>query len=544
MTSTQKVNNVQHEGSIIGPRNAVQNVSTLVAHQTSNAGKSKYPISVQQPPPQAASSNSSGAGDIHGTISVPPFSLASSGKKLNPAPAASSHSALTNVVDVENVSSTSSTFCTNLHFSPSSISQNRHPTASLPFLPPPAESSLRSSVRPPSQSAFSQSIFSGDYIQQSYGDIHSGNPLEDFLQFPEAASECSQFDQSAANCGLVGDHSKPEDWSDWAHQLAPEEDSLAASWNNFLAVEGDGDPGLNTIYETQNLPNTDSFLSQRQLSEEYQAPRGDNQLAASSTLSGTGNSNKPRLRWTPELHEGFVEAVKKLGGADKATPKGVLKIMNVEGLTIYHVKSHLQKYRIAKYMPDQTEVKSSGSVGQEESNSSDKLPVLDLKTGMQITEALRLQMEVQKKLHEQLEIQRSLQLRIEEHGRYLQKMFEEQQKTSDSVKSENLSASTGCLLESSDVAVDTGTVSAGNMEKVQQEKSDKKLLDSSSKHESLPVIDTNMKVLEGDTKMAPYESVLESEDQSSSPPVKRMKTNTNNTSTDILGCGPPKVVSN
>uniref|UniRef100_A0A7N0UNI8 HTH myb-type domain-containing protein n=1 Tax=Kalanchoe fedtschenkoi TaxID=63787 RepID=A0A7N0UNI8_KALFE len=147
-------------------------------------------------------------------------------------------------------------------------------------------------------------------------------------------------------------------------------------------------------------------------------------------LGGGNNSpsvsSKQRLRWTHELHERFVDAVAQLGGPDRATPKGVLRAMGVKELTIYHVKSHLQKYRLAKYLPDS----SSDGNKVDMKESGDPHSVLEDASGMQITEALKLQMEVQKRLHEQLEVQRQLQLRIEAQGKYLKKIIEEQQRLS------------------------------------------------------------------------------------------------------------------
>ncbi|KAK1368338.1 transcription repressor KAN1-like [Heracleum sosnowskyi] len=60
-------------------------------------------------------------------------------------------------------------------------------------------------------------------------------------------------------------------------------------------------------------------------------------------------SKNPRLRWSDELHKSFVLAVERLGGEDRATPKMILQLMDVKGVTISHVKSHLQMYRSMKH---------------------------------------------------------------------------------------------------------------------------------------------------------------------------------------------------
>ncbi|KAJ0742416.1 putative transcription factor MYB-HB-like family [Helianthus annuus] len=252
-----------------------------------------------------------------------------------------------------------------------------------------------------------------DYMKENNTISWCTDSLSDFLDYPE------NIPIQSSNVQIMPseDVGKPNDWQDWADQLITEDDGVTPNWNEILVDTDVADQTPKMEYHVGKSSGTSLSLQVNSL-----VPASPGEVCTPATPSSCGSQSKPRMRWTPELHEAFVEAVNKLGGSERATPKGVLKLMKVESLTIYHVKSHLQKYRTARYKPEP----SAEGPSEKKPTPTQDLSSLDLKTSSEITEALRLQVEVQKRLHEQLEIQKNLQMRIEEQGRYLQMIFEKQ----------------------------------------------------------------------------------------------------------------------
>ncbi|XP_049355018.1 protein PHR1-LIKE 1-like [Solanum verrucosum] len=320
------------------------------------------------------------------------------------------------------------------------LSSTSGPHKDFHFSPTPSQESRQHNY------PFISSEASAATCQSSLSNIHSTSldnyPMENSNNSwgEDAYHDCINFSmnvpvqndqvESLAVVMTSDDQVKRSDWQDWSDQLINDDDVLDSSWSDILVDINPPDTkflGESEVHACQS----DTLPPPPPLPAAAAALSGQSCLVGSP--SSTAALTKPRMRWTPELHEVFVEAISKLGGSEKATPKGVLKLMNVEGLTIYHVKSHLQKYRTARYKPEPSE-----GIPEKKTTNVTEMPSLDLKTTMGITEALRMQMEVQKQLHEQLEIQRKLQLRIEEQGKYLEMMFE---KTKDIGKDLKVSSS-------------------------------------------------------------------------------------------------------
>ncbi|XP_065873741.1 protein PHOSPHATE STARVATION RESPONSE 1-like [Euphorbia lathyris] len=346
--------------------------------------------------------------------------------------------------------SSSAGFSSDLQYS-SIRPQEKHPSPS-PFLSQSATNASVLTLPQTSPSEFPQPTASSQYIQETNASW-CPESLPGFLDFPVNATPQNNQVESTSCSGVLASEEfiKRNDWHEWADQLVSDDDALTSNWNELQVDIGVADLEPKMVYQVSG-PSSNIPAPQQQAIQQLPAPSGEIRPVLTPTSSANSGSSKPRMRWTPELHEAFVEAVNHLGGSERATPKGVLKLMKVEGLTIYHVKSHLQKYRTARYRPDSSEASSDKRLTPLEEISS-----LDLKTGIEITEALRLQMEVQKRLHEQLEIQRNLQLRIEEQGKYLQKMFETQYKSGGDMLKASSSALENPSALSSDVMKDSPT---------------------------------------------------------------------------------------
>ncbi|KAL1204807.1 Myb family transcription factor PHL12 [Cardamine amara subsp. amara] len=135
---------------------------------------------------------------------------------------------------------------------------------------------------------------------------------------------------------------------------------------------------------------------------------------------------KPRLRWTTELHERFVDAVTHLGGPDKATPKTIMRVMGVKGLTLYHLKSHLQKFRLGKQPHKEHSQNHSVSI-----RDANRASMLDTRRNDVFTTPMiigrnmnEMQMEVQRRIEEEVEVERQVNQRIEAQGKYMESMLE------------------------------------------------------------------------------------------------------------------------
>ncbi|CAF2274538.1 unnamed protein product [Brassica napus] len=214
-------------------------------------------------------------------------------------------------------------------------------------------------------------------------------PLDEFFDFSYQVPVLNQ--QAERVVSSVELHQKSE-WQSWADQLI--DNGSEPNWSELL-----GDPSPQIPTPCLVVPRKEEVIANH---PPHQVVSLEEQLSARNLSSASKQRMRLMLgRWTPELHEAFVEAVNQLCGSERATPKAVLNLLNNPGLTIYHLKSHLKKYRTARYKPETSEATEEPQ--EKKLTSMEDIKPLDIKT-VEITQALRFQMEVQKRLHDQLEV--------------------------------------------------------------------------------------------------------------------------------------------
>ncbi|KAK8554470.1 hypothetical protein V6N13_093461 [Hibiscus sabdariffa] len=127
-------------------------------------------------------------------------------------------------------------------------------------------------------------------------------------------------------------------------------DDLKNMWQFAFVPQPENESTVDEISGVEDAPSMESATGvderpilrkgkgKRKRSDEMQGDKEEDN-------DGTVIQKKPKLIWTDELHDRFLQAINVLG--IKAHPKTILELMNVPGLKKVNVASHLQKYRLS-----------------------------------------------------------------------------------------------------------------------------------------------------------------------------------------------------
>ncbi|CAI9776653.1 unnamed protein product [Fraxinus pennsylvanica] len=210
--------------------------------------------------------------------------------------------------------SSSSGYSTDLFFS-SNPEQKNHPRQS--HLISQSTNSETSLMLPHSvDSEAPRSTASSHYNKEDYNPSWCTDSLPDFLDYPLSTSiQNNQLERS--NCSGTAipseELTKHDDWQEWANQLLTDDDALTSDWNELLADASIADPAPKVHHHMSNLSTNFSI---QQPNEQLPATPGETCTTVAQSSSANCAQTKQRMRWTPELHEAFVEAVNKLGGSE------------------------------------------------------------------------------------------------------------------------------------------------------------------------------------------------------------------------------------